>query len=702
LLPSSFGTIKDYTLVICEKPDSAKRVFEALKGESKGKVVSVWGIPVYIAENSDKTYVICSAVGHLYGLNDVCKRKSIYPVFDIDWFQKDSIDKSLLHVKNRIRAIEVLAEHATDFVEATDFDIEGETIGYNILKYACKGKHDLAKRAKFSTLTPLEITESFRNSTRGLGRNLAKAGRTRHVVDFIWGVNLSRLLSQSVYSATATYKTLSIGRVQGPTLAFVVQRETEIRTFVPIPYWSVGAVFGFDGKNVFAPYEQERVETLLETQKIKQACEGKTGHVSRVERNTYEQIPPTPFNLGDLQREAFRVFHFSPSQTLGVAEKLYLQALISYPRTSSQKLPQRIGYRRIIEDLRSIARFRELADELLTNPLKPHEGGGEDPAHPAIYPTGERPRRQLQPGESKLLDLIIHRFFAVFGENAVIEKVATKIDVEGFMFNLKGKKTIAPGWMRYYHPYIDAKDLLLPRLIEGQPAAVIKVEVKERIEKPPFRYNQSSLLEKMEKEEIGTKATRADIIGTLFERGYVYGESITATEVGFSLIEKMTEHLPDIISTNLTREIENDLEKISEGQGDDTLVVEKAIDKISGAVARLRGEMNSIGQDIHKAVEDTRREQSVLGRCPVCATGNLLILKSKMSGKRFVGCSNYRRGCRASAPLPQMGFIKIPKEECLSCHWPILYVKRLSRFPWRLCINPSCPSKVFKRKKPSR
>jgi DNA topoisomerase-1 len=455
----------------------------------------------------------------------------------------------------------------------------------------------------------------------------------------------------------------------------------------------VGAYLDINGKRVFAPYEVGKVLVLSEAQGIKRACEGKIGKVSQLKKSTYQEVPPTPFSIGDLQKEAYRVFRFSPSQALRIAERLYLDALISYPRTSSQKLPAGIGYPKIIRGLEGVPNYKESAPELLERPLKPHEGEKEDAAHPAIYPTGEHPRGRLDSREGKIFDLVTRRFLAVFGKNSVRERISARVNAEGLLFKLNGRRTISLGWVRYYRPYTETEDIILPNMEERQPVQVISVEVREKMEQPPARYNKSSLLDKMEKERIGTKATRADIIDTLYERGYVNDESMSATDVGFKVIETMKEHTPDIISTELTRDIEQDLEAIAEEKTDERVVIEKSIDKISDAMMKLRADMDSVGSEIRKSIVSTLRDQNVLGKCPVCGEGDLILIRSKTTKKRFVGCSNYKNGCKASAPLPQRGSIKIPKKQCPSCGWPIVYVRGLSRFPWKLCINVCCPSK---------
>lgn len=694
-MPIDLDSLRSYTLVVCEKPEAARRIADALKDGGLSRV-GLGRVDVHVVEGRSQTYVVCAASGHLYTVSDPSQTRSTYPVFDIEWFPVHLVDKKAPYVAKRIEVLEKLAKNASRFVHACDFDLEGETIGYNMLRYACGGKEGVADRAKFSTLTYDELRSAFASAKPGLGGRLAEAGRARHVVDFVYGVNLSRALTEAFRTANNRYRTISIGRVQGPTLACVVEREVEVRSFVPTPYWAVDAVVEAATARLTAAFERERVERLQEAQHIKESCEGKEGIVSRLERTVFRQAPPPPFNIGDLQHEAYRVFRFTPSQTLALAERLYLDALISYPRTSSQKLPPSINYRRILAGLRQLGAYQRDADEVLRGRLIPHEGDKYDPAHPAIHPTGEVPKRVLEPRENKLYDLIVRRFFAVFGEEAVRERVAATIAVAGYNFRAFGRRTLQEGWLRYYRSYRAAEEGPLPALQEGESVQVRRVDVLEKFDQPPARYNQSSLLGKMEQEGVGTKTTRAEIIRTLYERGYVVGESMMATDIGFVLLETMQTYSPAIISTDLTRSMEADMERIGSGELDGGEIVERAAEQIVESVRLVKTNEIPIGRAIQQAVRSTTAAQNLLGDCPVCKTGKLTIVRSAKTGKRFVGCTHYRQGCRASAPLPQRGAIRTTSKVCPTCGWPIIYVK-LGRIPWKLCVNVNCPAKADKK-----
>jgi DNA topoisomerase-1 len=666
-------------------------VAEALGG-GRVESVKIYGVQSFVCRDGDKNYVVCSALGHLYAISDSFPRRDVYPTFDLEWFPINQIDKRSGRGQNRLLAIRKLAANASFFINACDFDVEGQTIGYNILRYACDGKEDAALRAKFSTLTKEELIAAISDAKADVGAGLAKAGRARHALDFIWGINISRALAVSLAISDSGYRTISMGRVQGPTLAFVVEREIVIRNFVPTPYWKVVGLFDKDGSRFEAPHKTVKFLRKIDAESVSRRCEGKVGVVSKLTKSVFSEAPPAPFNTGDLQKEAYRVFGYPPSKTMRLAQRLYLDALISYPRTNSQKLPPTIRYEETLSRLAGFGEYASLVEELKKRKLRPREGDKVDSAHPAIYPTGEHPGKTLFPQELKLFDMIVRRFLACFAEDAVRERTNAEIQVGEDIFGLTGRRTLRSGWIKYYSKYTGVEDRSMPKLSELDELGVVKVNCDEMFESRSARFNQGSLLEKMERESIGTKATRADIISTLISRGYMAGNSIEATDLGLSIIEIMREYSPQIISTSLTRETERELEEIENGTGDETGLIEKSIRLLAKQTALLKASEAEIGKEMKRSASETTISQSTIGPCPICKTGRLRIIRSAKTRKRFVGCTNYSHGCRASAPLPQRGTISLTGAICNECGWPVIYV-RYGRYPWRLCINTQCKSK---------
>ncbi|ALI37411.1 DNA topoisomerase 1 [Candidatus Nitrosocosmicus oleophilus] len=732
-------------------------------------------------------YIICHALGHLYGLSDNNKgSRKAFPVLDPTWLPLSILKKKgpsskylAFKIEKILREISQISKNASGFIHACDYDQEGEVIGYNILEHACHHKYSISKRAKFSSLTDEEIIQSF-NNLLPPNEKLKDAGTSRHMIDFIYGINLSRALTNSVNKKKESageikkgYQQLSIGRVQGPTLAFVVEREKEIENHIFEPYWNVIADFKKNNQIIKTYYYPQRIDTKPVAENIVNSCKNQLGKVTNIKIIKTSIRPPIPFNLGDLQKEAYRLFRFTPSYTLSIAEKLYLAALISYPRTSSQKLPSPINYEKIIKAVStlnnnlhqdssygnktgSILSYSEISIKLLANKtLKPNEGKETDPAHPAIYPTGQKPKQKLEDSELKLLDLIIRRFFSAFGKDASSSQSTVTITVKDkYTFKAEEKKIVFEGWIQYYRPYFDLSGFVnLDSLSFLKPDDIlenIKMELLEKFTQPPPRYNQSTLLQKMEREKIGTKATRSEIIGTLFKRNYITNlvppattatnQSVTydskisknypisnnqkvktskleytgvqksglrPTEIGIAIVSSMKKYIPNIVSTSLTQDMETQLEQIESGNSTSIQVVEKARTQIKEAIQSFNINETKIGQEISLALEANRTTNPsrkpialvALGTCPVCKNGNLIVKKAIKSKKRFAGCTSYASTkCLATSPLPQKGTIKSTGKRCEKCNWPIIIASgnnQGKKYQWEFCINSQCPLKIY-------
>ena len=680
-----------YTLVVCEKPDAARRVADALSG-GRSAATQVEGTTVFSFAKDGVEFVVCSAQGHVYGVSDPAEERTVYPVFDVEWYPLNLVEEGGASAGRRIAAIRKLAAGAARFVNACDFDVEGETIGFNLLRYACGGKEREALRARFSTLTEEDLRRSFGELRPQVADGLARAGRTRHLIDFLWGINLSRALSQSPLGVGHRFRTVSVGRVQGPTLGFLAKREREIRAFVPTPYWKATGVFEKDGREFSAGYVEEKVRTKVQADEVRAACRGNTAVVAAVQRSQVQVSPPPPFSLGELQKEAYRALRLPPSRTLQIAEGLYLAALISYPRTSSQKLPPSLDLSRILSRLGRVGVYSDTVEEIMKSGSRTVQGAGVDPAHPAIHPTGERPRRPLDGQAASLFDLVVRRFLAGFGPSARRELVDVSLDLGGHRFKALGSRIIFPGWMDYYGRYAGRRDREPPPVAEGDRVGVVRVTVEEKFEQGPPRYNQGSLLEKMESEGIGTKATRADTISTLLSRGYVSGDSLTVTDLGFAVVDAMEKYAPSVVSTALTRHVEERLEGVEEEGVGDADLVRETIRTAAEQLAELFANEGEVGKAIYAAIAGEASNVGALGGCPICKSGTLRVVRSRTTKKRFVGCSNYPSGCRASTPLPQRGTLRPAAKPCERCSWPVVYVSR-GRRPWKLCVNPNCPGR---------
>ena len=682
-----------YTLIITEKPDAASRIASALDADGKAERKVENGVPYYVAKRSEDIVVV-PALGHLYTVASKKRGKRSYPVFDFHWVPRYLAERGASQIRTWLKVISKLSENADSFIDACDYDIEGSIIGYSILKYACGSKENLAQRMKYSTLTKEELEKSYTKPLPHLDFALIEAGLTRHEVDWLYGINLSRALTTAAKNYSGRYATLSTGRVQGPTLKFLETREKRIKCFVPTPYWNVKAKIKVGRRVLEVDYEKNPVEVKADAEAVIADCEGRDGETEMVDVKTFQQSPPFPFDLGSLQSEAYRLFRYTPMRTSSIAQRLYLAALISYPRTSSQKLPPEIGYKAILKKLGNLPEYSQDAGELLGKPvLKPNEGKKFDPAHPAIYPTGNLPER-LNSVERNVWNLVVRRFMAVFGEPAVMQSVKVVVNINGNKFQLNGRCTLEEGWIHFYAPYFKSADAVLPPMEEGQKVGVKQMVLEDKFTAPPARYNPSSLLKRMEKEEIGTKATRAGIIQTLNTRKYTREEKIVVTDLGLEVVDVLNEFCPAVVSLELTRRLEEGMDAIQQGNETRGNVLRDTIEILKPVTDQLKQNERVIGERLSQALMRARLEERVVGACPVCKSGQLVILRSRTSGKRFIGCTNYFEGtCKTSFPLPQKGVVKPTGTVCRSCGYPTVRIWIRGNRPWNLCVNPLCPTK---------
>ena len=271
---------------------------------------------------------------------------------------------------------------------------------------------------KFSTLTNEELEESFRNLNPHIEWGAAYAGEARHFVDWFYGINLSRGLMKSLTSA-GQFRILSIGRIQGPSLNLLVERENEINAFVPTPYWEVFLqIQDLDKQKLEVKYEEliNKESKLLQFEHLK----GKKA-TAKTTIKEVKSPAPIPFDLTTLQTECYRYFRLTPAQTLNIAQALYTDGIISYPRTSSQEYPKSIKYDNILKKLNKYTTLTKYASN-----KEPTKGKKTDPAHPAIYPTGET--KKLKELEKKVYDLIVKRFIFVFGMLLLNPKVIVNVN----------------------------------------------------------------------------------------------------------------------------------------------------------------------------------------------------------------------------------------------------------------------------------
>ncbi|MBU2637873.1 MAG: DNA topoisomerase I [Nanoarchaeota archaeon] len=676
-------------LIITEKPSTAEKISSALAEGKLEKSIYSKKVPYYKLKHNGKDIIVACAVGHLYTLAEKEKRGWTYPVFDVEWKPLGEVQKSAAYSKLYLNAIKSLVKEANTFTVATDFDVEGEVIGFNILRFLCKKKD--ARRMKFSTTTKDDLLEAYEHVLPHLDLLQAEAGLTRHELDYYYGINFSRALTLSVKNATGMFKILSSGRVQGPALKILADREKAIGDFKPVPFWQIELM----SEGINAMHEEDKFwekEKALDS--FNNAKKG-NAVVSNVEASQFEQAPPHPFDLTALQMEAYRQVGIPPKETLEIAQYLYVNSYISYPRTSSNQLPASVGYKKIISKLAKMPEYEALCNLLLAKKaLVPNNGKKTDPAHPAIYFTGEIPA-ELDERQAKIFDLIVRRILATFGDKAKRETVSVEIDSNGELFVAQGTRTVEKGWHELYGPYAKFEEKEMPKLEKGQQVKVDELKMHDKETQPPKRYTAASLVKALEAKGLGTKATRSEIVDHLFKRNYVRGVSIEVTELGKATVATLLKYCPEILDEKLTRKFENEMELIKENKIKGVDVLKKARELLTKLLAKFKANEKAIGEGLSEATKITRDQETIVGKCVNCGK-DLRILYSKRFKTRFVACSGYP-DCKTTYSLPY-GLPKPTDKKCPDCDFPLVLVIRAGKRPFDYCINKMCPKKIEWRK----
>ncbi|MBE3588662.1 MAG: topoisomerase C-terminal repeat-containing protein, partial [Thermoanaerobacteraceae bacterium] len=510
--------------------------------------------------------------------------------------------------------------------------------------------------------TPSAIREAFKKLRDGRELdNLAAAARVRAEADWIVGINATRAFS-------VKHKTLlSVGRVQTPTLALVVQREREIRGFKPETYWEVWATFRKSGRATYRGRwfrggesrikEKSRAEEL-----VRAALAAGSGRVAEVQKRTKTEAPPLLFNLNDLQKEANRKYGMTAQKVLDTAQALYEKhKLITYPRTDSRHLTGALARDTLQKRLAALEKcpeYGELVRRIRPGmmPGKRHIDDAGVTDHHAIIPTEVTPDpAALNPAERQVYDLVVRRFLAMFYPPAVYDETAVVTEVGGETFKSGGRVEIEPGWKAVYGPEEkeekdgkdeDGESQPLPPLAEGETVGVEEAGAVERQTKPPKRYTEATLLAAMEnagrmledKEMaetlkaaggIGTPATRAAVVETLIKRGFIERQkkALVPTRKGETLVDLVPEELK---SVELTARWEDGLRRIEEGLDDARLWL-VGLKNFTWEVVQMAKEQ--------EANDGVKQQKEVLGKCPLCGRDVLEYAKS-------YGCSGYKDGCK--------------------------------------------------------
>lgn len=664
-------------LVISEKGSSARRISTILSN-GKSKRESIGRVPVYHFKRNGEEYSVVGLRGHIVGLD--------YPEEYNSWTKinpKDLIrikpEKKVI-MKSITSALEHLAKGVDEIIIATDYDREGELIGVEAIDIVKKVAQDARfSRAHFSALTKADIERAFEELAE-IDYALAQSAETRQIIDLAWGASLTRFISLA--SSRVGRDFLSVGRVQSPTLALIVDREREIDDFVPKPFWEIIATFE-KGIEFTGRHSQGRFWNEVDAKAVFKKVNGtKTGSVTLYEVKEEKERPPVPFNTTIFLAEANRI-GFSASRAMSIAEDLYTSGWISYPRTDNTVYPPTLNLRAVLERLVDSS-FRKEAKELLERKkIVPTRGKSFATDHPPIHPVRGAKKNKIRGDNWKIYELICRRFLATVAPPSVVKTSNAEIDVKKEVFLCKGREILDMGWRKYY-AYYPSKESDLPELSEGEEVVVLGVDMKEDNTKPPSRYSQGSLIQEMEKLGLGTKSTRHEIIKKLYDRKYVEGKYLTPTVSARAVVDALEDHDVGIARPEMTSLLEKDMIEIANGRKSGEHVVEESQDILEEVMENLQSNRKDIGEEIKNAL----RMQNYIGVCKSCG-GNLSILRSRR-GQRFVGCSNYPK-CKVIHPLPQAGKVIPTKSVCEECGSPLIRITERGSME-TICVDAECPT----------
>ena len=619
-----------------------------------------------------KDFKVVSSVGHIRDLSTSGKYG-----FGVDIDNNFKPDYKI--IKGKAKLVKELKKDIknADFVYlATDPDREGEAISWHL--YDTLGlKEENYDRIVFNEITKKAVLDSF-NKARKIDDNLVKSQETRRILDRIIGFRLSKLMQSKTGGKSA-------GRVQSVALKLIVDREREIEAFIPEEYFEIEAKFNdFDAK--LDTYNHKKIEIKKESEakeilsKLSNAFK-----IESIDKKEKAKKSKFPFTTSTLEQEASTKIGFTSKKTMMIAQKLYeginlkdgAEGLISYMRTDSVRLSDEFiketyGY---IKD--------NYGSEYVGYVKKSNKTENVQDAHEAIRPTNinntpEKIKEYLTNDEYKLYSLIYYRALASLMKDAKVEATTVILDNNNYQFKVNGQILIFDGYLKVYSKYEDSEDKVLPDFSNYKSNVLVAntIEYTSHTTKPPARYTESKLIKEMEELGIGRPSTYAKTIDTIEERGYVkvIDKKFIPTEVGIETTDKLQEFFKDIINVEYTKNMEDDLDKIAEGNMEWNKLLSIFYQEFEPKVEVAFKNMEK------KAPEETGE------LCPNC--GSPLVIKQSKYGK-FTACSNY----------PTCKYIKSNKEEkevkeiisCPKCDGKILEKKTKRGKIFYGCSNyPKC------------
>ena len=716
-------------LVVTEKNDAAEKIAQLLG--TKAKKDKVFNTPVYRFEIDGEEWVTIGLRGHIlepdFTPQLVYKKRGGWLGITADGesveadipeslpkppfkkrkpFSEDGVDlkgwkmealpylayapiEKLPKEKDIIRSLKNLAKKADSVCIATDFDREGELIGSDALS-CIKEVNDWApvSRARYSAFTKEEINHAFTNLVE-LDENLAAAGESRQDIDLIWGAALTRYLTLVKFAGYGNVR--SSGRVQTPTLALIVARERERLAFAPEDYWVIKGLFGEGADEFEAPHATARFKTEEAAKAAMAHIDGaKDARIAAVEKKKRTVRPPAPFNTTSLMAAA-AAEGLSPARTMRIAESLYMDGYISYPRVDNTVYPSSLNLAEVVRTISGNPAYAPYCNGLLAKgKLVATRGNKEETDHPPIYPTAKATPDDLGAAEYKLYNLVARRFLATLSEAAVVEGTKVTIDVPGSgegvreQFSARGDVTVKAGFRAIY-PYGLKKDEQLPLLEEGQVISFNGATCEKKQTEPPARYSQGRLIQEMEKLGLGTKSTRHAIIQRLYDVKYIMNDPIEPSQLGMAVVDALDAYAPHITHPEMTAELEDEMSNIAAGSTTKARVVKNSRDLLAAELAALL----PVQEQVKEALADAVAADAYVGTCPKCGK-DLQMRASSKTRSMFIGCAGWP-DCDVTYPLPK-GKIEVSDEPCATCGMPQVKVSAFRAKPRVQCIDPNCES----------
>lgn len=571
-------------------------------------------------------------------------------------------------VQKQFNTIKTLVDKCDEVINCGDAGIEGELIQQWVLLKANNTKP--IKRLWISSLTEEAIKEGFANLRDGKEFiNLYKAGSARAIGDWLLGMNATRLYTLK-YGREK--QVLSIGRVQTPTLAMIVERQLTIENFKPEKYWELKTVY----RDVLFNSTVGRLPTIEKGTAAIDYIKGKAFTVDSYEQKEGKEHPPRLYDLTSIQVEANNKFNFTADATLKLVQSLYEKKLVTYPRVDTTFLPDDV-YPKIPKILEGLNFFSTLTEPLKGKPLRKSKkvfNNKKVTDHHAIIPTGI-PMSGVTPDEQSIYNTITKRFISVFYPDCTVSNTTVKGHVDKVEFKATGKQIIHPGWRAVYasdkKENTKDKENLMPSFEKGE-SGTHEPQLQEKVTSPPKYFTEATLLRGMEtagknvddedlrdamKENgIGRPSTRANIIETLFRRKYIERKkkNLHATVTGVDLIGTIKSDL--LKSAELTGQWERKLKLIEKGEYEIDEFKKELIEMMVEITNNVKFAENKkiAAADPSKPKEKKKREPKKVipieeMNCPKCKTGNLL------KGKSAYGCSNFQSGCKTVIPFVFMG-----------------------------------------------